>query len=128
MSTPEFFTAPNTESPSPDEREARNRGLRDKLAEFLVEKWGLVPPPCPYCRIAAWSVDPEPVTLQRTGALPGFGVPVFLVWCANCGNEVHVAVAVTGLWEEAMGYPMPSTSAPAPVADEGETEMGEPAS
>ena len=79
---------------------------RDKIVEHLFRTWGAVPPPCPYCRVTAWEVDARPILLQRFTELPGFGVPVFLVWCSNCGHEVFLSVAATGLWEEVTGVPL----------------------
>lgn len=80
--------------------------LRDKLIGFLVETWGAPGPPCPYCRRTTWAPDAEPVLLSRVAA-EGGGVPVFLIWCTTCGNEVHIAVSVTGLWEDVFGTPEP---------------------
>jgi hypothetical protein len=74
--------------------------LRDKITAFIIEKWGIPLPACPYCRYVAWVADPLPVSLQRYGFPTGFGVPVFLVWCTNCGHEVPISVATTGLWNE----------------------------
>jgi hypothetical protein len=92
------------ESPPMDEEQAQ--AVRERLQQHLIEKWGVVPPPCPYCRIASWSIDPYPTLLQRFGQIPGFGIPVFLIWCTNCGHEVPIAVASTGLWEEVIGTPL----------------------
>jgi|SRR5581483_1484747 len=96
--------------------------IQQRILQFLNEKWGQVPPPCPYCRIAAWAVDPFPVILQRHGQISGFGVPVFLVWCTNCGNELHMSVAAVGLWEEVMGSPLPPDALPTPVGTEASEE------
>jgi len=114
-------TAPEEDATTPDDLGAAAALRRDKIAAFLVEKWGATPPPCPYCRITAWSIDPHPVLLQRMGELPGFGVPIFLVFCQNCGHEVQLSVESTGLWEEVVGYPL----AGAPTDDSDEAEPTE---
>src|SRR5438046_473483 len=81
--------------PLPPDLQAR----ADKIIEFLKSTWGDPAPPCPYCRRTTWVPDPVPTLLPR--AAPDQGpVPVFLVWCATCGHELCIAVAVTGLWEE----------------------------
>jgi len=112
-------TDPNTpevvppEDSTGEEDAAVSAARREKIVEHLVRTWGDPAPPCPYCRITSWQVDTGPVLLQRFGELPGFGVPVFLVWCSNCGHEVFLSVAATGLWEEIAGTPLE-----VPVGDE----------
>lgn len=89
--------------------------VREKVAAHLVDKWGPTPPPCPYCRYTAWNIDAAPIVIQRWGEAPGFGVPMFLVWCTNCGHEVFIAVSATGLWEDALGYPEPTAETVPPA-------------
>src|SRR5690349_12661451 len=109
MSTSE--APPPEEGPAAEElekaaEEARKRRLA-RINEFLEEKWGKVPPPCPYCRVTAWNVDTDPIVFQRIDQIPGFGVPAFLVFCANCGHEIAMSAQVMGLWEDVTGHPLP---------------------
>lgn len=92
---------------------AQLQARREKIQAFLIEKWGPVPPPCPYCRIAAWQIDPYAVSIPRYGpGHAGFGVPAFLVWCGNCGHEVYLSAAILGLFEDVTGSPLPGLSFP----------------
>lgn len=94
--------------------------ILDALAEFLNEKWGIPPPPCPYCRITSWSIDPTVYNFRHSAPRSpdiSTGVPVFLIICANCGHEVPLSVAITGLWEKVFGEPPDPQLAPKPFRD-----------
>ena len=120
MSTPEQGPIENVEEkavgeggpPVPPALTEAQTEIVNQVARHLAEKWGY-PAPCPYCRNAAWEIDPTPAILHRLGQPPGIGVPVFLVWCTVCGNEVHIQLALTGLWDKFFAPPEPSVDEPA---------------
>jgi hypothetical protein len=113
MATPEHDKTPAPDIPQEEPLgEETLKRWRDRIADHLVAKWGPVAPPCPYCRITAWQIDPLPVVMQRFGGPAGFGVPAFLVWCGNCGHELHLSATVVGLWEEITGASLPEEAMP----------------
>jgi hypothetical protein len=66
------------------------------------------------------------VLLQRYHAAVGYGIPVFLVWCTNCGYEVQISAAVAGMWDDLLNMPPdaehPPVESPGLVAAEGDSE------
>lgn len=81
------------------EQTSRQEARQDRLIAFLTAKWGGKDKesPCPYCGVDDWYVDPVPVLLHRVAGPLGTGVPVFIILCQNCGQQVHVNAYYAGL-------------------------------
>lgn len=80
-----------------ERKEAELDARAEQIVQWLKNKWG-DPHPCPYCTNDVWSVDPDPILLQRLGGLPGSGIPAYLVRCEHCGHEVALSAEVLDIW------------------------------